>query len=79
MILQNFYELAIKKYKGDPEAMSSATMAILDHYTEDPTHNSCPPEKESWCSYNRDGVTDQNTHKSIQNPMPKAVVEVVKP
>ena len=59
--------------------MSSATMAILDHYAEDPTHNSCPPGKESWCSYNRDRATGQNTHKPIQNPLPKAVVEVVKP
>lgn len=59
--------------------MSLATMAILDHYAEDPTHNSCPPGKESWCSYNRDRATGQNTHKPIQNPLPKAVVEVVKP
>ena len=28
---QNFYGLAIKKNKGNPEAMSSTTMAILDH------------------------------------------------
>ena len=54
-------------------------MAVLDHYAEDPTHNSCPPEKECWSSYNRDRATGQNTHKPIQNPLPKAVVEVVKP
>ena len=38
-----------------------------------------PLGKESWCSYNRDRATGQNTHKPIQNPLPKAVVEVVKP
>ena len=54
-------------------------MAILDHYAEYPTLNSCPLGKESWCSYNRDRAIGQNTNKPIQNPLPKAVVEVVKP
>ena len=44
---QNFYGLAIKKNKGNPEAMSLATMAILDHYAEDPTYNSCPQERKA--------------------------------
>ena len=38
--------------------MPPATMAILDHYVEDPTQNSCPPGKESWSSYNLDRATD---------------------
>ena len=59
--------------------MSSATMAILGHYAEDPMHNSRPLGKENWFSYDWDRATDQNTHKPIQNPLPKAVVELVKP
>ena len=59
--------------------MSSATMAILDQYVEDSTHTSCPPGKESWCSYNQDHATGQNTHNPMQNPSPKPVIQVVKP
>ena len=59
--------------------MSSAKMAILDHFAEDPTHNSCPPGKESLCSYNRDCTTGQSIHKPIQKLLPKAIVEVLKP
>ena len=54
-------------------------MANLDLYGEYPTHNSCLLGKESWCSYNLDRTTGQNTHKPIQNPLPKMVVQIVKP
>ena len=54
-------------------------MANLDLYAEYPAHNSCPLGKESWCSYNLDRAASQNTHKPIQNPLPKTVVEIIKP
>ena len=59
--------------------MSSATMANLDLCAEYPTHNACPLGKKSCCSYNLDRATSQNTHKPIQNPLPKTVVEIAKP
>ena len=42
--LQNFHGLAIQNDKDNGEAMSKATMAILDHY-KDTLHDQCPPSK----------------------------------
>ena len=59
--------------------MSAATLAILSHYTESPSHEDCPQGKDSWCSFNRDKATGQNTYRPIKDPLPNAVVEVIKP
>ena len=67
--LQNFYGLAIRNNKGNIEAMSKATMAILDHYKEDKLHEHCPPGKESWCSFQRDVATGSSFNKPIKNPL----------
>ena len=55
--LQTFYGLTIRNNKGNIEAMSKATMAILDHYEEDTLHDHCPPGKRKWCSLQRDVAT----------------------
>ena len=67
--LQNFYGLAIRNNKGNIEAMSKATMAILDHYKEDTLYEHCPPGKESWCSFQMDIATGSSFHKPIKNPL----------
>ena len=77
--LQNFYGLAIRNNKGNSEAMSKATMAILDYYTEDTLHDHCPPSKGSWCSFQRDVATGSSLHKPIKKPLPDAVVKVIIP
>ena len=76
---QNCYGLAIKRNKGNPQAMSVATMVILSHYKESPSHEDCPQGKDSWCSFNRDKATGENTYRPIKDPLPNAVVEVIKP
>ena len=43
------------------------------------SHEYCPKGKYSWCSFNRDEATRDNTHKSIKDPIPKAVVETITP
>ena len=64
---QNCYGLAIKRNKGNPQAMSAATMAILSHYKESPSHEDCPQGKDSWCSFNRDKATGENTYRPIKD------------
>ena len=75
---QNFYVLAIKRNKSNPQAMSAATMAIFSHYKENPSHEDCPQGKYSWYSFNRDKATGENTYQPIEDPLPNQIVEVVK-
>ena len=80
--MQNFYGKAIRDSKGNAAAMSKATHAILKHYSSTPEnarHEDCPIGNESWCSYNRNLATGQTTHCPIQDPLPWAVVNVIKP
>ena len=55
-----------------------ATMATLDHYKEHTSHDNCPPGKGSWCSFQKDVATRSSFHKPVQNPLPDAVVKVIK-
>ena len=64
--LENFYGLAIRNNKGNSEAMSKVTMAILDHYKEDTLHEHCPPGKGSWFSFQRNVATESSFHKPIK-------------
>ena len=76
--IANVYGLGIRNNKGNSEAMSKAAMAILDHYKEDTLHDYCPPDKGSWCSFQRDVATKSSFHKPIKNPLQHAVVKVIK-
>ena len=53
-------------------------MAILSHYKENPSHEDYPQGKDSWCSFNKDKATGENTYRPIKDPLPNAVV-VIKP
>lgn len=62
--------------------MARATQAILKHYSssiENPWHGDCPEGPSSWCSYQHNIADGTNLHKPIKNPLPDAVVEVIKP
>ena len=79
---QNVYGAVIRSNKGNSKAMSKATHVILNYYSnspENPKHEDCPEDETSWCSYNRDRATDQNTHKPIKNSLSQAVVEKTQP
>lgn len=40
--MQCFYGMALRSNAGDTEAMSKATLAILNHYKSDADHTVCP-------------------------------------
>lgn len=64
--LQTFYGLVLRKNKCDAAALAKGTQAILQHYSEDVSHENCPTGNDSWCSFNRDAVTGEKntqTHK----------------
>ena len=80
--MQSFYGNAIRDNKGSAKAMSKATHAILKHYSstpENPRHEDCPTGKDSWCSYNRDAATGENTHVPIQDPFLEVLVKIIQP
>lgn len=58
-----------------PEEMSRAIMAILMHYADPPDHSYCLDGPDSTCSFKR----DPESHIPTSNPLPEAVVEVIKP
>ena len=63
--------------------MSTATMAILDHYSstpDEPKHDNCPGGEKSWCSYKRSLISgDANEHVPIKNPIAPAIYHRIKP
>ena len=81
---QVFYGKAIRDNKGNPEAMSQATKAILHHYADLPPaqqHQYCPEGADSWCKYQLDasrcdGVT---TYSNVKNPLSKALYDLLLP
>lgn len=80
--IQSFYGLCIRQNKGDAKAMSKATKAILLHYSsteENPQHDCCPVGPTSWCSFQRDMAKKTKSHRCIKDPLPPAVVNVIKP
>eukprot|EP00795_Rhopilema_esculentum_P017030 gene17030-8538_t len=80
--MQNLYGLVLREKGSNAEEMSRATHAILKPYSDLPLesrHDNCPEGKSSSCSYNRDIVTKETTHRTIKNPIPAAVVKVIQP
>jgi hypothetical protein len=82
---QNFYGSAIRNNKGDLEAMTAATMAILSHYSSlEPVscrHDHCPQSVTSWCKYQADIARGDGhtTYKPVKNPLPPAVYDELLP
>lgn len=63
---QSLYGHVLRKNKGDAAAMSTGVSAILKHYSsteEKPQHDDCPVGKESWCRYQSDIVTGEQTYR----------------
>ena len=81
---QVFYGRAIRSNKGNPIAMSGATKAILNHYSELPPptqHQFCPPGKDSWCKYQADISRDdgKTTFQNIKHPISKPLYDLLVP
>ena len=80
--MQNYYGLAIRQNLGNIYAMKKAIGAILWHCTEftdmNFRHRFCPSSKDSWCKFQRDKVTKQNTYKATIS-LPKWVHDIIRP
>lgn len=76
---QVWYGQALRKNKGDTNRMSTETKAILHHYSEDADHTYCPNGINSWCKWKTDQETGDNTYTPVSNPLPAAVVQILKP
>ena len=72
--IQKLYGLALRKNKGNVKKVTECVMAILDHYSQNPTHENCPKGSDSWCSFNRDKITGQSTHKPMKTPLASGIV-----
>lgn len=77
--IQKLYWLALRKSKGNVKKMTEGVMAILDHYSEYPTHENCPKGSDSWCSFNRNKITGQSTVKPMKIPLAPGIVDTIKP
>ena len=78
--LQNYYGDALRRNKGDVDAMVKAVQASLLHCNstdESPRHHLCPEGENSWCKYQRcKAIGEVYFHGP---PIPKAIVQLLKP
>ena len=78
--LQTYYGLAIRRHKNDLEGMKKEVWAGLHHSAstnDEPQHQYCPEGPETWCKFNKAALKSEPYHHS--KPLPKAVMEVLKP
>ena len=80
---QTYYGQAIRSNKGDPEAMKTAIMAILYHYSstiEEPKHQYCPKGPNSWCKWQNDLLTPEGerTYRPLKAPISDALFNILK-
>ena len=77
--LQNYYGDAIRRNKGDLQAMMKAVQATLLHSNssnEQPRHHLCPEGAESWCKWQKARTTGKEyDHK---DPLPDAIVQLIR-
>lgn len=62
--------------------MAKNVKAALKHYSstlEHPQHEDCPSGVSSWCSYQRDLATNQNSHCPVKNPIPPSIQKIISP
>lgn len=80
--MQNYYGMAIRQNTTNLYAMKKSIIAILFHCSEnkdmDDRHKFCPRTKESWCKYQSDKLTKNNSYKPSIT-IPSAVKEVLGP
>ena len=78
--LQNYYGDAIRRNRGDLQAMMKAVQATLLHSNssnEQPRHHLCPEGPESWCKWQVAKATGKEyDHK---DPLPDAIVQLLRP
>ena len=78
--LQNYYGDAIRKNKGDVQAMMKGVQATLLHCNstnEQPRHHLCPVGPDSWCKWQVAQATGKvYNHKE---PLPDAIVQLIRP
>ena len=80
--LQNYYGIAIRQNPNDLPGMKNAVRATLFHVASSKDQNYhtayCPAGKDSWCRYQRDKATGNNTFKHGPG-LPVSVIAHVKP
>ena len=63
--LQNHYDMTIQQNTDNLYAMKKAVAAVLHHSTNDPDcekrHSFCPRKPGSWCKYQKDKITGEET------------------
>ena len=78
--LQNYYGDAIRRNKGDVQAMMKGVQATLLHCNstnEHPRHHLCPVGHDSWCKWQVVQATgDVYDHKE---PLPDSIVQLLRP
>jgi hypothetical protein len=78
--LSTYFGNAIREHKDSLTDMRKAIWAIFYHKKstdEFPTHDFCPSDSNTWCKYNKASVEGVAYHH--KNPIPSAVMEVIKP
>jgi hypothetical protein len=81
---QVFYGKALRDNKGDVDAMSHLTMAILKHYSDMPEeeqHADCPKGTESWCRHQVDKARDDGviTYIPIKKNISPVLYDILYP
>lgn len=81
---QTFYGKTIRTCKGNVDAMSQHTMAILKHYSKlpiDDRHADCPKGVDSWCKFQCDKARGDGvvTYREVAHPLSEALYDVLLP
>ena len=80
--LQNYFGLAIRQNTNNLLAMKKAIGAVLVHYSENESeelrHLYCPTNENTWCKWQHDRLTGNNTYKS-KLKLPEAIKAVIRP
>ena len=86
--LQNYYGMIIRSNVGNLYQMKKGVAAILFHCSEYldsdnkpdnvQRHKYCPVGDKSWCKWQKDQATGENTYKAKIN-IPSAVRDLIKP
>ena len=78
--IQNYYGDAIRRNKGNLEAMIKAVQASLLHSNssdDNPRHHLCPQGQKSWCKWQVAKVLNKEFHH--KDPIPEAMDQLLKP
>jgi len=79
--LQNYFGIAFRSNVNNLEGMKKGIHAVLFHVASSKSnnwHDYCPRGEDSWCRFQRDKVTNQNTYKPGAG-LPLTVLKYLKP